>query len=128
MKIVINGCFGGFSLSRKAIAEYATRKGWGTVVEKGLTDWEYTYLAPSLPAGTSLDVTDLDSDMRPDTISDRDIDRACPVLVALVEEWGEKASGSHSGLYVVEIPDDVKWQIEEYDGREHIAEVHRTWS
>ncbi len=25
------------------------------------------------------------------------------------------------------IPDDVKWQIEEYDGLEWIAEKHRTW-
>jgi hypothetical protein len=28
---------------------------------------------------------------------------------------------------VVEIPDDVNWQVEEYDGMEHIAEKHRTW-
>jgi hypothetical protein len=27
----------------------------------------------------------------------------------------------------VDIPDDVKWQIEEYDGNEWIAESHRTW-
>jgi len=28
----------------------------------------------------------------------------------------------------VEIPDDVKWHIHEYDGLEHVAEDHRTWS
>ena len=27
-----------------------------------------------------------------------------------------------------EIPDDVNWYIAEYDGIEHIAERHRTWS
>jgi hypothetical protein len=27
----------------------------------------------------------------------------------------------------VDIPDDVKWEIEEYDGNEWVAEVHRTW-
>jgi hypothetical protein len=30
-------------------------------------------------------------------------------------------------LKVVESPDDVEWEIEEYDGIEWIAEVHRTW-
>jgi hypothetical protein len=28
---------------------------------------------------------------------------------------------------VVTIPDDVAWTIEEYDGNEWVAEVHRTW-
>lgn len=27
-----------------------------------------------------------------------------------------------------EVPDDVQWQIEEYDGREWVAETHRTWN
>ena len=31
------------------------------------------------------------------------------------------------GEFSVEIPDDVEWQIEEYDGTEHISEKHRTW-
>jgi hypothetical protein len=49
-------------------------------------------------------------------------------LVAVVEQLGKKADGDYARLKVVEIPADVKWQIEEYDGSEHIAEVHRTWS
>jgi len=36
--------------------------------------------------------------------------------------------GEYSELKVVEIPDDVKWQLEEYDGLEWVAEKHRTWS
>ena len=56
-----------------------------------------------------------------------EIDRADPALVAVVEEMGEKAGGSHSRLKVVTIPADVEWQIEEYDGSEHVAEKHRTW-
>ena len=31
-------------------------------------------------------------------------------------------------LKIVEIPDDVEWIIEEYDGKEWIAEDHRRWS
>lgn len=56
-----------------------------------------------------------------------DATRDCPVLVALVEEMGERANSCYSQLVVVEIPDDVDWYIEEYDGMEWIAEVHRTW-
>jgi len=48
-------------------------------------------------------------------------------LVQVVEELGDIASDGYSELSVVEIPDDVEWYIEEYDGMEHIAEQHRTW-
>jgi hypothetical protein len=57
-----------------------------------------------------------------------DIPRECPVLVALVEEYGASINGAFSALKVVEIPDGVNWYIEEYDGLEHISERHRTWS
>jgi len=56
-----------------------------------------------------------------------DIPRDCPVLVAMVEEQGTAINGNFSDLRIVEIPDDVNWYIEEYDGREHVAERHRTW-
>lgn len=64
-----------------------------------------------------------DGDYYPSTDATRD----CPVLVALVEEMGERANSCYSRLKVVEIPDDADWYIEEYDGMEWIAEVHRTW-
>ena len=57
-----------------------------------------------------------------------DIPRDCPVLVAMVEEQGTAINGTFSDLKIVEIPDGINWYIEEYDGREHIAERHRTWS
>lgn len=53
--------------------------------------------------------------------------RACPVLVKVVEELGEKANGKHATLEVVEVPDDVEWTVKEYDGKEWIAEKHRVW-
>ena len=34
----------------------------------------------------------------------------------------------YSELKVVEIPDDVEYDIQEYDGNEWVAEKHRTWS
>ena len=57
-----------------------------------------------------------------------DIPRDCPVLVAMVEEQGTAVNGGFADLRIVEIPDDVDWYIEEYDGNEHVAERHRTWS
>lgn len=32
-----------------------------------------------------------------------------------------------SGFKVVEFPDDVNWEIEDYDGCEYIVEKHRKW-
>lgn len=49
-----------------------------------------------------------------------------PLLVQVVEELGDRAGGPCACLKVVEIPADVKWTIEEYDGLEWVAEAHRT--
>lgn len=58
-----------------------------------------------------------------------DIERDDPKLVECVEALGSKvASGECSKLKVVEVPGGVKWEIEEYDGRECVAEAHDTWS
>lgn len=61
-------------------------------------------------------------------VYDRDIARDDFDLVAIVEEMGAAANNRYSSLNIVEIPDDVQWEIKEYDGNEHVAEVHRTWS
>ena len=54
-------------------------------------------------------------------------DRTNTELVRVVEKLGDCASGELAQLKVVEIPDDIEWEIGEYDGAEHIAEKHRTW-
>lgn len=56
-----------------------------------------------------------------------DIERDDPHLVEVVESLGEAADGRHADLHIVSIPEGVDWQIEEYDGKEWIAEKHRTW-
>lgn len=55
------------------------------------------------------------------------LERDDPRLVKVVEDLGESASVYRS-FKIVEIPEHVKWQIEEYDGAEWVAEKHRTWS
>ena len=58
---------------------------------------------------------------------DRDLDRADIKLVECVEKLKDEANGNYAELKVVEIPDDVEWTIEEYDGIEWVAEKHRVW-
>lgn len=53
-----------------------------------------------------------------------DIERNDPKLVQIVEELGEKASGSFANLQVVEIPDEATdFDISEYDGVETVIYV-----
>lgn len=49
-------------------------------------------------------------------------------LIEIVEQLGvQKAGSRYSALKIVEIPSDVEWIIQDYDGCEWIAEKHRTW-
>ena len=60
-------------------------------------------------------------------IYDFELDRTDPVLIQIVETLGAEANGRFAKLLVVEIPDDIKWEIAEYDGIESVEEVHRSW-
>jgi hypothetical protein len=57
-----------------------------------------------------------------------DIPRHHPLLVQVVEELGEKASGSHAKLEVVEINSNL-YKIDEYDGLESVStpKDHAGW-
>lgn len=56
-----------------------------------------------------------------------EVKRNDPKLVECVETLKEKANGNSAKLRVVEIPDDVNWYIDEYDGIETVEEQHRSW-
>ena len=43
-----------------------------------------------------------------------------PIMVSIVEELGEEANDKFAYLEVVEIPDGYNYDIDEYDGLEHI--------
>jgi hypothetical protein len=58
---------------------------------------------------------------------DYDEDRENPKLIEVVEKLGAAANGGYSKLRIVEIPEDVEYTIEEYDGVESIHEKHRSW-
>lgn len=56
-----------------------------------------------------------------------DIPRNHEILVRVVDELGEGANGEHSNLKIIDIPEGISWDIDEYDGYETISEKHRTW-
>jgi hypothetical protein len=91
-RIVINDCYGGFSLSDAAFERYKELA--------GITDPVFLYY---------------------------EISRDDPYLVKIVKEMGEDANGPCANLKIVEIPADVEWLVQDYDGIEWIAETHRTW-
>lgn len=111
MKVVINSDYGGFSLSDEAIEAYAERKG-------------ITLRKEEHPQSVLSSDYYLDND---EWFNCREIPRNDPTLVAVVEKLGVKADGFCATLKVVEIPEDVDWYVEEYDGNEWVAEKHRTW-
>ncbi len=137
-KIVTNRCFGGFSISHEAVLRYAEIKGITLYPEKGDFDFWTYWTVPedqrsamlegaAWHAATLEERIEANADYDKKTICNREIDRDDKVLVQVVEELGEAANGNCAKLVITEIPDDATWQIEEYDGNEHIAEHHRTW-
>ena len=90
MKIIINTCFGGYSLSEAAYNELGI-------------PWDGYGFCEQLK-------------------------RSDPKLVSCVEKLGNAANGVLAELQIVEIPDNVEWEIKDYDGKEWVAEQHRTWN
>ena len=118
MKIVINRCWGGFGLSDAAIEALLNRK---------FIPWEKTPSKYDL-GNSEYWVKGFCYDPEHQLFLCEDTeDRSDPDLVAVVEQLGEDANTDSSELKVVEIPDGVEWEIQNYDGMEHIAEKHRTW-
>jgi len=110
MKIVINSCYGGFGLSDEAFVHYLNKKGI-----------KFTRKKRNSCFGDEF------HDEKGEFLSDYNLNRSDPELIKTVEELGEKANGQCADLKIVEIPDDVEYEIEEYDGVEWVAENHRTW-
>lgn len=101
MKVVINKCYGGFSVSEAVYKELGM-------------EWDgYGY-----PDNEEFGIESCDYKAY----------RSHPALITAIERVGvESASGDMADLRIVDIPDGVDWEIEEYDGRESVREKSRSW-
>jgi len=137
MKVVINDRHGGFSLSQEATRAYLKRKGKDCFFygDEGAGK-EHHYPRATEEHSFFWHCVTKDLGDRPTTeemngehyFCDRNIKRTDADLIIVVEKLGEAANGSCAKLKVIEIPDDIEWEIDEYDGWETVEEKHRSWS
>lgn len=137
-EVVINKCYGGFGLSDKAHKRYAEIKGITIYPEPSTFGHINYYTVPAHERPPKLDARQfgaLSMEERQaynkrcasEHLYDHDIPRDDAALVQTVRELGKEASGRFASLKIVRIPDDIEWEIDEYDGLEHVAQVHETW-
>ena len=102
MKLVINGCYGGFSVSPAVLEFLGLENVYGILSNR-----------------------DFDIEGSRDYYAFR----SHPKLIEAIELIGEEASsGRYANLRIIEIPDGIDYSIAEYDGKEWVEESHRTWS
>lgn len=151
-KVIINKCFGGYGFDPFTVQKYADKKGiqlyWykkdfhdyhGDLKERMVKiPFETIMKDDSLRIGYAA----LTRNMGDTYIRDWENENACadefdienddssrtdPVLIGIIEKYGDaNVHGCHAPT-VVEVPDGVEWMIEEYDGFETLHEKHRVF-
>jgi len=130
MRIVTNRCYGEYNLSHKAVMEYAKRKGIALHPSQDprlFSGLEYNYYRVPIEEYRRLHEAKDTKAINEVYFSVRDIPRDDPVLVSVVEDLGEEASGRCSDLWITEIPHGVAWVIKERNGMEWVSEISRIW-
>ena len=127
MKIAYNRCYGGFSLSHKAIMRYAELK--------GIKLYAFRHKDDSNLRSKMVPISDEEAEeaflvhyCTTPEYSDAgywykgrmEEDRSDPALIQVIEEMGKEANGSCAELAITEVPARTLWRIDEYDGRESI--------
>jgi hypothetical protein len=133
IKIAINCCHGGYSLSPEGILE-CYKRGMKNIaipvhdyffsgnpsekeikkqIKKALADWkkykpgDCSYLTVFSPDEKFV------LDLRPE-------DRTDPILISVLEEMGDAASGWLAELKIVKWPSELPWKLHDYDGFESV--------
>lgn len=112
-RVVVNACYGGFELSHEAIMRYGELKNLNLICVNDTSEWNTHYYK--------------DVEHEDNYFSTYDIEREDPILVQVVEELGKLADGRFAELRIADVPDDIQWYLDDYDGIETIREIHRTW-
>jgi hypothetical protein len=120
IKIVVNRCYGGFGLSEEAY-EYLIKLGVPSQEYVEGTKWNNERIIYNDGMNNSIQGKYWDCYFRDYQ------NRTDELLIKTVEDLKEKANGQCAELEIVEIPEDVNWDIDDYDGVETVEEVHREW-
>lgn len=130
MKVAINRCWGGFGLSKKAVLRYCEIKGIKLYPDDSQRLFTLYYLVPK-DEYKKVHKSDQEKGNYQESnklcFSESDIERNDPVLIQVIEELGKEANGAYAEIVVIDIPDGIKYTIDEYDGQESIHEEHRSW-
>lgn len=132
MKVVINNCYGGFSLSPKGERRYLELKGLDSYFYKQISyrfdtgHVEFTRIdniedVPDLFSYcTTVDQGKVIYDYPKNTFRPGELKRNDPILVHVVEELGAESFGKCASLEVIEIENGRWFKIDEYDGLETV--------
>jgi len=137
MKILLNKCFGGFTISSDAYSLYCEKKNiechfykensWNILQKCTFEQVQkdpYCYCV-SKDLGNRADYNTLSKYIIKDP---RDYDlRTDKTWIEVVEELGEKVDTWASNICVIEIPDGIEYEIHDYDGFETVYEKGRCW-
>lgn len=152
-KVVINRCYGGFGLSEQLAIELFKRK---NNIEEVFVYAIKEYDGEEYNLISNIEFKDNGRIKEEDCLSlyvctknlgkittekelyshgaeyllslQQNADREDKDLIELIEYLGEKKSSHiYSELEIIEIPDDVQYEIYYNDGLEEIHEIHRIW-
>ena len=135
-KVILNKCFGGFGVSKEAYELYAKKKGISIFryTQEDLTNKIYIYANDDNTSlnfyftkdfGNNVYISSEDFE-KYNLFLDEDF-RKDKTLIEVVEELGEKANSMYSNLKIVEIPDDLDYVIDGYDGIETLHQKVQEW-
>jgi len=155
MKVIINTCFGGFSISALCLWDLIKQKDKGVSISKWKEDnvcnpdrfqnhilnaygenialpkgWYVNFLI-----GSFIKLTGKSHDL----IGQRNTsltgkyhcwkgERTSPALIKLIETKGaDWCGGPYTKFKIVKIPDGIEYEISDYYGMEAVHEKHRVW-
>lgn len=146
MKVAINQCYGGFRLSSKAVARLAELQGRPcyffkqpeekyvpiTLQECSQTSFWIAFDIPNpndeliisqqkWALLSNAEKLKLNRKFESHHLNSRYNLRSDPLLIQTIEELGNEANGPCAKIEIVEVPDDIKWKINEYDGKECVV-------